>query len=166
MNDALYELLITRKPKATDLLIRIAVIAVIVGVAVFGMPFLGPMSLMAAIVLGILAWYLVFPMLSVEYEYVLLNHDLQIDAIYNQSKRKNKMSLDIQTAEIIAPNGSPRLHSFHPDKTYDFTSREENADVYAIIAPYEQATICLLIEPDQKMLDHMAQWMGSKMHRD
>ena len=34
---------------------------------------------------------------------MILNHDLQIDAIYNKSKRKHMLSFDIQSAEIIAP---------------------------------------------------------------
>ena len=48
-------------------------------------------------------FYFIFPKLNVEYEYMILNHDLQIDAIYNKSKRKHMLSFDIQSAEIIAP---------------------------------------------------------------
>ena len=41
MNDALYEQLISRRPKAYDLPVRILVILVIVAVALLGMPFVG-----------------------------------------------------------------------------------------------------------------------------
>ena len=126
MNDALYELIVARRPKPYDLPVRILVILVIVAIAVLGMPFFGFLSFVVAVLAAILAYYFIFPKLNVEYEYIILNHDLQIDAIYNKAKRKRLQSLDIQGAEIIAPKGSPRLNSYRPDKTYDYTSGDPN----------------------------------------
>ena len=166
MNDALYEQLISRRPKAYDLPVRILVILVIVAVAILGMPFVGFLSFVIAVVLAVIAYYFIFPKLSVEYEYIILNHDLQIDAIYNKAKRKRLQSLDIQGAEIIAPKGSPRLNSYRPDKTYDYTSGDPNGKAYAIMMPMDQKNVCICIEPDAQMLDHMSQWMGMKMVKD
>ncbi|HJD02629.1 MAG TPA: hypothetical protein H9750_08545 [Candidatus Mediterraneibacter excrementavium] len=166
MNDALYEQLISRRPKAYDLPVRILVILVIVAVAILGMPFVGFLSFVIAVVLAVIAYYFIFPKLSVEYEYIILNHDLQIDAIYNKAKRKRLQSLDIQGAEIIAPKGSPRLNSYRPDKTYDYTSGDPNGKAYAIMMPMDQKNVCICIEPDAQMLDHMSQWMGMKMFKD
>ena len=166
MNDALYEQLIARRPKAYDLPVRILVILVIVAVAILGMPFVGFLSFVIAVVLAVIAYYFIFPKLSVEYEYIILNHDLQIDAIYNKAKRKRLQSLDIQGAEIIAPKGSPRLNSYRPDKTYDYTSGDPNGKAYAIMMPMDQKNVCICIEPDAQMLDHMSQWMGMKMFKD
>ena len=103
MNDALYELIVARKPKPYDLVIRILVILLIIAVAIGGMPFIGMTSFLLAVLIAILAYYFIFPRLSVEYEYTLLNHDMQIDVIYNKAKRKSLMNIDIQGAEIIAP---------------------------------------------------------------
>ena len=166
MNDALYEQLISRRPKAYDLPVRILVILVIVAVAILGMPFVGFLSFVIAVVLAVIAYYFIFPKLSVEYEYIILNHDLQIDAIYNKAKRKRLQSLDIQGAEIIAPKGSPRLNSYRPDKTYDYTSGDPNGKAYAIMVPMDQKNVCICIEPDAQMIDHMSQWMGMKMFKD
>lgn len=166
MNDALYEQLISRRPKAYDLPVRILVILVIAAVAILGMPFVGFLSFVIAVVLAVIAYYFIFPKLSVEYEYIILNHDLQIDAIYNKAKRKRLQSLDIQGAEIIAPKGSPRLNSYRPDKTYDYTSGDPNGKAYAIMMPMDQKNVCICIEPDAQMLDHMSQWMGMKMFKD
>ena len=101
-----------------------------------------------------------------EYEYSLLNHDLDIDAIYSKEKRKSKMNLDIQNAEIIAPKGSHRLDSYHPEATCDFSSRNANAKIFAIMIPINQKMTCIYIEPDEKMIEHMKQWMGMKMFVD
>lgn len=166
MNDALYELLVSRKPKPYDLVIRILVIALIILIAVLGFPFIGMFSFVLALLLALLAYYFIFPRLNIEYEYILLNHDLQIDVIYNQLKRKTVKAIDIQAAEIIAPKNSPRLNSCHPDKVFDYTSGNADAKCYAIMISLDQSNICIYIEPDQKMIDHMRQWMGSKMFLD
>ena len=166
MNDALYEQLISRRPKAYDLPVRILVILVIVAVAVLGMPFIGFLSFVIAVILAVVAYYFIFPKLNVEYEYIILNHDLQIDAIYNKAKRKRQQSIDIQGAEIIAPKGTPRLNSYKPDKVYDYSSGNPDAKAYAIMMPMDQKNICIYIEPDAKMTDHMKQWMGMKMFQD
>ena len=61
MNDALYEQLIARRPKPYDLPLRILIILVIVAVAVLGMPFIGILSFVIAVILAVLAYYFVFP---------------------------------------------------------------------------------------------------------
>ena len=151
MNDALCEHIVARKSKPMDFIIRILIIVVIVAVAIVGLPFLG---------------FFAFALLNVEYEYSLLNHDLDIDAIYSKEKRKSKMNLDIQNAEIIAPKGSHRLDSYHPEATCDFSSGNANAKIFAIMIPINQKMTCVYIEPDENMIEHMKQWMGMKMFVD
>ena len=140
--------------------------AVIAAFAVLAMSFVAFPTLVVAVLAAILAFYFIFPSLNVEYEYMLLNHDLQIDVIYNRERRKKLKSFDIQTSEIIAPKGSPRLNSFKPDKVYDDSSGNPSAKVYAIMSSLDQNNACVYIEPDDKMLDHMKHWMGSKLYQD
>lgn len=166
MNDALYEQLVARRPKPYDIPVRVLVILIIVAVAVLGMPYIGLLSFVIAVLIAIAAYYFIFPRLNVEYEYTILNHDLQIDAIYNKAKRKSLKTIDIQGAEIIAPKKSPRLNSYKPDKVYDYSSGNPNAKTYAIMIPLQQKNVCIYIEPDAKMVDHMKQWMGMKMYQD
>ena len=67
MNDALYELLVTRKPKPYDMVVRILVILLIIAVAIGGMPFIGMTSFLVAVLIALLAYYFIFPRLNVEY---------------------------------------------------------------------------------------------------
>ena len=83
MNDALYEQLVPRKQKTSGILISILIIVLAVAVAVLGMPLVGFLSFLIAVLILMIAFYFIFPKLNVEYEYMILNHDLQIDAIYN-----------------------------------------------------------------------------------
>lgn len=166
MNDAFYEQLVARKSRPTDMVIRIAIIVLLALILLITFPLLGFLGVIITVILAFLAYYFVFPKLNVEYEYTLLNHDMQVDAIYNKAKRKKLMTFDIQQAEIIAPKGSPRLASSHPDKTLDYSSGDAGAKAYAIMIPLDQKNTCIVIEPDQTMLGHIRGWMGSKFYMD
>lgn len=166
MNDAYYEQLITHKPTGKTMLLRILSYLPIILLIIVGFPFLGFLSLMLAVLYGMIAYYFIFPRFNVEYEYNLLNHDLDIAAVYNKSSRKEKMSIDIQHAEIVAPKNSHRLDSYHTNKTYDFSSGDTNANTYAIIINLNQTLSTVLIDPDAEMLEHMKGWMGMKLYQD
>ena len=166
MNDAYYEQLITRKQTGKTMLLRALSFLPIILLIIVGFPFLGFFSLMLAVLYGIIAYYFIFPRFNLEYEYNLLNHDLDIAAVYNKSSRKDKMSIDIQHAEIIAPKNSHRLDSYHTNKTYDFSSGDANANTYAIIINLNQTLSTVLVDPDTEMLEHMKGWMGMKLYQD
>ena len=52
------------------------------------------------------------PKLEVEYEYLYVNGELDIDAIYSKQKRKKMGSYDASELEILAPENSHELDSF------------------------------------------------------
>ncbi|MCL2864703.1 MAG: DUF6106 family protein [Lachnospiraceae bacterium] len=168
MNDALYEHIVARKSGPLDLVKKIGIIVALVLLLfiLFSIPTVGTFALIIVAGLGFLAYQFVFTKLNVEYEYALLNHDIDIDIIYSQQKRKRLLSFDFQQAEIIAPKNSPRLNAINPEKTYDFTSRAADAKTYAIVISLERKKVCVLIEPDQGMINHMKPWMGSKFFLD
>lgn len=166
MNDAYYEQIAARKPRSTDLVLRILLIALIPAIIIFGSAFIGFFAIMLGIVYAVLLYYFIIPRFHVEYEYDLLNHDMEISAIYNKASRKKKMSFDIQQAEIIAPKSSPRLNSYHADKTLDFSTGDDNAKTFAVMIPIDQTLTCILLDPDTTMLKHMKSWMGMKLYED
>lgn len=166
MNDSFYEHFVPRKPRFIDVLKRIFLILAVLFVSFILMAFLGSLAVTLGFVGIILVIFLVFPYFKVEYEYSLLNHYLEISAIYNKEKRKKKADIDIQKADIIAPTGSPRLNSYRPSKTMDFGSGDKAAKTYSIMTSKDNTLYCLIIEPDEKMLQQMKSWMGQKMFLD
>ena len=68
MNDALYEQLVPRKQKTSGILISILIIVLAVAVAVLGMPLVGFLSFLIAVLILMIAFYFIFPKLNVEYE--------------------------------------------------------------------------------------------------
>ena len=92
MNDALYEQLVPRKQKTSGILISILIIVLAVAVAVLGMPLVGFLSFLIAVLILMIAFYFIFPKLNVEYEYMILNHDLQIEP-FTTSPKENICSV-------------------------------------------------------------------------
>ena len=166
MNDALYEQLVScrTKPLYYILLGGAFLLAVLIW-QFWGSMFFGVFSFIAGALIALIAYYFISPQLSVEYEYTILNHDLQIDAIYNKSRRKPKMTLDIQTARSLLQ----KIHTvwiLTGRKRLMISSGRSSEKTYAIMISYKQQNACVLIDPDTRMVDHMVQWMGSKMFTD
>lgn len=166
MNDTLYEQLIKQKIKPVTWLIFAGIVFAILAVGVLSLPLIGPVSFFLMVALAATAYYFLFPHMCVEYEYVLLNHDMEIDVIYKQQTRKHKKAFDIQKAEIIAPKGSPRLQSFHPQKTFRFISNTPGARIYCVILSSGNRVDCVEFEPDDEMIKHMKPWVGMSFYQD
>lgn len=163
MNDSLYEHIVARKPRLADMVVRILMIIATLLVTYLGFALAGAFAFFALFGMILLSACIVFPRLNVEYEYSLLNHYLDISIIYSKSKRdKNKTEINIQKADIIAPTGSPRLASYHPGRTLDYSSGNRKNKTYSIMISNDQ----IIIEPDEKMVQQMKDWMGQKMFLD
>jgi Ca2+/Na+ antiporter len=166
MNDAIYEHIVPKKASPKDLIKRLLVILLLAFIFFIFLGIVGPFAVVLVLILGFLAHAFIFTRLNVEYEYTLLNHDMDVDAIYSKQKRKRLLSFDFQKAEIIAPKNSPRLNAINIEKTYDFSSNDPENRAFAIIIPIQQKRTCVIIEPDQGMINHMRPWMGSKFYFD
>lgn len=161
MNDTFYEQLVKKKSGIATTLVKVAVILVVFALLFVGIPLLGGLGFILAAGVGFLGYYVIFPKLSVEYEYALANQELEIAAIYSKSSRKELFNFDMREETVmIVPKGSPKLYNHQGKKVYDFTSGEKDAKVYVIVLKSPQA--CLCIEPDEKMLGLMKDWAGQK----
>ena len=161
MNDTFYEQLVQKKPTMVNTLIKIAVILAVFAFLFIGIPLIGGFGFILAAGVGFLAYYVIFPKLSVEYEYALANHELEIAAIYSKSSRKELFNFDLREDTVmIVPKGSPKLHNHQDKKVYNLTSGTKEDGVYVIVLKSPQ--VCLCIEPDGKLLGLMKDWAGAK----
>ena len=69
MNDNFHEQLITKKQKGNPLVIRIIVVVFIILFLTIGALFLGFLSIIIAVLIGVTAYFYILPNLSVEYYY-------------------------------------------------------------------------------------------------
>ena len=154
MSESYVELLVKKKtPKDSilkGLMIAGIVILVLIGLVI-------PLVLIAAIALGVLA-YFKMPGLDLEFEYLYVNGELDIDKIMSKVKRKRVGSFDISKAEMVAPVKSHELDYYRQSKdlkVVDCSSGEDHANVYGMVIKDEKGMKLVLFEPNQEILDDM-----------
>ena len=146
MSESYVELLVKKKKTPKDSILKGLMIA---GIVI--------LVLIAAIALGVLA-YFKMPGLDLEFEYLYVNGELDIDKIMSKVKRKRVGSFDISKAEMVAPVKSHELDYYRQSKdlkVVDCSSGEDHANVYGMVIKDEKGMKLVLFEPNQEILDDM-----------
>lgn len=125
MNEAYYEIMVPRKKSTVYKVGQIvtAILAVFFLLTMFLGIFWG---IILAAVCGVASYFLSL-FSNVEYEYLYVDKELQIDRILARSNRKRMETLDLNQLEILAPIRSHELDSYRNrnGKTMDYSSGEE-----------------------------------------
>lgn len=150
MDDFYTEQLIKKQANSKDMLKKVGLIAITV-VSVL-LAFVIPVGIILPIVMIVID-VLVIRSLNVEYEYVFVNGDLDIDKIMNKSRRKRMFSIDAEQMELLAPVGAVELMQYKKVKTYDYTSGTGKAPVYALIASDKGEVKQILFEPNETIIE-------------
>mgnify|MGYP001858864765 FL=1 len=167
MTDMYSELLVKKEQTVKDQAIKILLIFFIVFTAIAGL-LLTPLAWVLTIALGVAA-YFVMPLLDLEYEYVFVNGELDIDRIASKSKRKRMKSFDLAKMEIMAPVNSHRMDYQNHNtnmKVLDFSSGNSQHKIFAMIIPDEKDVYRVLLEPDKELLDNIARSCPRKVFLD
>lgn len=167
MNNAYTETSVKRKATIWDTLLKIAAWACVLVVFAAGLLFQFQLLLFVAFVLAVLA-YMFLPYLSVVYEYVYCDGQIDFDKIMNGEKRKQVYRTDLDKAVLIAPANSHEMDGYKYNKTpeRDFTSKVEGRRVYAIVENAGEQNTILYFEPDDRMLDMIKQKAPRKFKAD
>ncbi len=156
MNDAYVEWLVKRKTPGYVFLVK----GLLIFLCIFAF-FLSAMIPFGFVILllAIGAAYFIFPMLSVEYEYLVVNDQMSIDKIMGQKRRKRVWEGSLEQVEILAPLDSYLLKDAEKKdmKALDFSSRQPGAKVYGMICQTGGVSTKLLLEPNEKILNHLWQ---------
>ena len=150
MNETYYEVMVTRKgsPMIKVAQIASAFLAGIFAVAMV-MGFIWGILLAAAF--GV-ACYMLTIFSVVEYEYLYVDKELQIDRILGKSSRKRMETLDLNQLEILAPVRSHELDYYRNrnGKKVDYSSGEgagENPKYMLIVGDKQ-----VIFEPTPEMV--------------
>lgn len=98
-----------------------------------------------------------FPRLSVDYEYIFCDGQVDFDKIMGNVKRKTVIKVDLDETEIVAPATSHVLDEYK-NKNYkvkDFTSGLPECKPYVMISHYKEEYIKVYFEPSEKMVEAM-----------
>ncbi|MBQ8316184.1 MAG: hypothetical protein IJ427_00555 [Lachnospiraceae bacterium] len=159
MNDLYTEASVKKKVTAMDTFIKVITVLVVALLLAAGF-FLGQTILGFLGALGLVFAYYLIPRLSVVYEYVFCDGQLDFDKIMAGEKRKHMYRLDFEQVLIMAPANSHALDSYKSNpaaKKLDFTSLEKDRKVYCIVESSGDIQTLVYFEPNEKMISYIKQ---------
>lgn len=155
MSDLYREILIQRKTPFGNKILKGVLIGLTVFLIIAGI-LLHPIIMLVGVAVGLASWFFAIPKLEVEYEYLYVNGELDIDAIYSKQKRKRIASYDMQELEILAPEKSHALDCYknqQETKVKDFTSGDLDAKAYILVMNKENKREMVKVELDDVILN-------------
>lgn len=168
MSDLYSELLVKKERTMKDTLVKGGVIALIVLLVLAGL-FIMPLLLIVALALGVCAYLFILPGTDLEFEYLFVNGELDIDKIMAKSKRKRVKNLNISECDLVAPLNSHRMDYYNSNqklKVQDFSSGNPEHKRFAIIARDGADTCKVIIEPDETLAKTMRNTAPSRVFLD
>ena len=150
MSDFYTEQLVKQKTKAKSTVIMAGMIAVTV--LSFILVVLIPYGIIAPLVLIVVDTQ-VAKRLNLEFEYLYVNGDLDIDKIMAKSRRKRIFSTNVREIEVVAPKGSVEVHQYQNLKAKDYSSNQEGNSIYEMIVIRNGEKIRVFFEPNKTILD-------------
>lgn len=164
MSELYSELLVKKDRTVKDKAIKFGLYAVVVILALGGI-LINPYLMIAALLAGVAA-YFIMPYTDIEFEYLLVSGEMDVDRVLAKTKRKKAGSFSIREADIIAPLHSHRLDYYNSNekiKTVDYSSGNDEHMRYAVITRKDNELCRIIIEPDEKMIHTMQQSAPSKV---
>lgn len=152
MNDYYSEQLVKQKTTKTALLAKTALIAGTVLSCLLVLVF--PIGIILPVILIVVDVFM-FKQMDLEFEYLYVNGDLDIDKIIAKQKRKKVFETNMQNVEVLAPSGSIELQAFQRAKTYNFSSGMEGHQTYELVTMEKGQTIRIIFEPNETILEGM-----------
>ena len=113
--------------------------------------------------------YFVVPRFDLEYEYLYVNGELDIDKIMNKQKRKRCASYNIDQLEILAPSNSGELDRFRRKqdiKIKDYTSLDPKVPSYTLVFNQDKGQELLKLELNQAVVNDIRRTAPRKVVKD
>ena len=157
MSDFYTEQLVKKQTTMKDvfikaLLVALAIVSVFV-VLMFPVAIIVPVIVIAVVVVLIRR-------LDVEYEYLYVNGDLDIDKIMHKAKRKRVFSMNINSME-----GADELSQYRNARVLDFSSGMADAKRYVLVTAENGQVTKLVFEPNETIIEGMFLMAPRKVKR-
>lgn len=148
MNDYYVEQLVKRKSKIGAKVILVAVTFMLYVIGIFVVM----LALIPAVIMTVADTFL-FKRLDVEYEYLYVNGNLDIDKIFSKSTRKKAYEVNMEDLIVLAASGQPELRQYQNVKAYDFSSGYEDHRVYEMIIERRGEKERIIFEPNEDIIE-------------
>lgn len=162
MSDIYTEQLLKKQSSSKDNRIKFILIVLTLGVVVMT---LGNLLWLLGIfiMIGVDVW--VFRSLNVEYEYLYINGNLDIDKIMSKSRRKKVFEMEINDLEVMALRGEAELKMYQGLKAQDYSSGNTNSRQYEMIVIQNGEKKRIIFEPNDVIVDGMRMLAPRKVHK-
>lgn len=164
MGEVYHEYLIKRRMTAVGVCARIFMILLCIA-SVLSAGVFGPVAFVAGVAFAYVTRY-VFQQTDVEYEYMYLSGECQVDKICGKMRRKGCGKIEMSKVEIIAPEDSQVLDEYERQvyKLRDFSSLEADVDRYVVFQRNDSNLIKVIFEPNEDILKEMQMSAPRKVH--
>lgn len=155
MGEVYHEWLIKRRMTVTGIALRVLFVMMCVASIILTLVF-GPISFVVGVALAYLTRY-IFQNTNIEYEYMYLSGECQIDKICGKMRRKGCGKIEMDKVEIVAPEGHEELAQYEKQvyKLRDFSSLEKDADRYVVFERKDSSLIKVIFEPNEDIIQEM-----------
>lgn len=110
------------------------------------------MSLMFLIVVALIyGSYKILKLISIEYEYIFTNGELDVDKIIGKESRKRMVSVKCAQAEKYGDYQKGMMAPGSVKKTYFFCNEDSNNQKYMIVNHKDEGVIMIVFAPDERM---------------
>ena len=166
MNEFYKEILVKKETTSADVIKKYGLLFLTVA-AFVAFILVHPLFIIAAVGLGV-ACYFLLPTFDLEYEYLYVNGDIDVDRIMGKQKRKRAGSYNLEEMEIIAPAGSHELDSYRArgGKVIDYTSGRSDAKCYTAVYMKDGQQQMVSFEFDQEVLKDLRRLAPRKVSRE
>ena len=167
-DDVFLEKIVTRRKTGKDYLkiaaVVIGALLVLFLLVLFSqvIGFLTPL-LLAGVVY---AFYILLTGMSIEYEYIVTNGDLDIDQIIARRKRKRIYSCQAKDIEIMARLDSDEWRQVQQQtgrKLLDCSAVFSSSDNWFILSEYKNQRVTVVFAPDERMLKNLRRFNPSRV---
>jgi hypothetical protein len=160
MSDIFIEHLVKKHADGKDVALKALIIlafAISVFISLITFPFI-------ILITGFACWY-AMSFTNKEYEYIFTNGELDIDVIYNKSRRKRLFTAEVKPFEVmchISDMGYEPVFS-RAEVVRDYSGGKPAANTYMFFTHYKSKRTKIIFEPNDEMLTAFRKYLGTKL---
>ena len=166
--DSIIEHLVHKDRDIKDKAKKWLIVLVAIILCMIAFRFLKSFGLFGCAIIIYLAYKLMM-VTDVEFEYCLINGDMDIDKIFSKSRRKRYISFEAVDVEIVAPASSARIKEYdrYNPKLYFAAKNMQESGNYAIITNTSaDGKAKIIIEGTEEIITQLRKYMPRKVFED
>lgn len=166
MTSIFKEQLVKKESTSKDTLAKIGIIVAAIIIILLANVLIPTFGLFITVGIGYGAFWL-FQRFDVEYEYIFTNGELDIDKIFNKSRRKKALTVNVKQFEVMAHIEDPmHIHEWkRAQKVLDYSSGKTKENTYGAIFTQEGQLVQLIFEPNGSILEGIGHYIPRQLHR-